>query len=325
MILGILGTGMIVKDVLTMIDKLSIDKMYILGTPNTKQETEELAQKYSIEKCYYDYDELLDSDVDTIYVALPNFLHYSFSKKALEAGKHVICEKPITANYAELKELKELAQEKNLILVEAMNIHYLPPYQSLKEHIKDLGQLKVISVNYSQYSSRYDAFKEGTILPAFDPKKCGGALYDINVYNVHSIVGLFGKPKSVRYSANIERDIDTSGILTMDYGDFKVVCIGAKDCQAPVISTYQGDKGNIIVRTPMSQMTEYELSDNKGNTEVLTFNKDDHRLFYEFKEFIRMINELDFDKANEMLEISSIASELMEEARKQAGVVFGND
>ena len=323
--LGILGTGMIVKDLLTTIDKLDIEKMYILGTPSTKEETEKLAKEYGIEKCFYDYDEMLASDIDTVYVALPNFLHYSFSKKALEAGKHVICEKPVTSNYTELKELKAIAGEKKLILVEAMNIHYLPAYKALKEHIKDLGSLKIVSLNYSQYSSRYDAFKEGIVLPAFDPTKSGGALMDINVYNIHTVVGLFGKPKRVNYNANIERNIDTSGILTLDYGTFKAVCIGAKDCKAPIMSTYQGDKGNIIVKTPVNSMRKFELSDNQGNTQEFNFDEKAHRLSYEFKEFIEMINNLDFKKAEKMLEVSSIASELMEEARKQAGVVFTAD
>ena len=103
--LGILGTGMIVKDLMTTIDKLDIESIYLLGTENTKEETEELKNKYNLDKTYYDYDELLASDVDTIYVALPNHLHYIFSKKALEANKHVIIEKPITSNYKESFEI----------------------------------------------------------------------------------------------------------------------------------------------------------------------------------------------------------------------------
>lgn len=319
---GILGTGMIVKMLLRTIHTLDFEKIYVLGTEATRKETEEIAKNYGFDKCFYDYDELLTSDVDTIYVALPNHLHYSFTKKALEANKHVICEKPFTSNYKELKDLIRIANERKLILVEAMNIHYHPTYIALKDELKLVGSIKIISMNYSQYSSRYNAFKEGIIMPAFDYKKSGGALMDINVYNIHFIVGLFGKPNSIHYQANIEHQIDTSGILTMDYGDFKVSCIGAKDCKAPIISTIQGDLGVIQINKPANQFTTFDIINNQGEIITKEYDIQFDRLHYEFQEFIEIIHTKDYDKCNKMLEISSICSELMEEARHQQGIYF---
>ena len=81
--LAILGTGMIVKDMLTGIQDLNFESVYILGTDATREETEELKTKYNLDRSFYDYDELLQSDADTVYVALPNSLHYSFAKKGL--------------------------------------------------------------------------------------------------------------------------------------------------------------------------------------------------------------------------------------------------
>lgn len=323
--LGILGTGMIVKDVLSTFDQLEFEKVYLLGTKETIEETEELKTKYQLDATYYAYDELLNSDVDTIYCALPNHLHFPFSKKALEHDKHVIIEKPITINPFELKELMELAKQRNKIILEAMNIHYLPAFASLKQAIQEIGQIKIISFNYSQYSSRYDAFKQGTILPAFDYQKAGGSLMDLNVYNLHTIIGLFGKPKKVNYLANIERQIDTSGMVVLDYGDFKALSIGAKDCKAPVVNTVQGDKGYLRITTPANQMKEYTMANNKGEEKVFTFNQTDHRLVYEFQEFIRIIDELDFDKSNAMLQVSYTVSEVMKEARQSAGILLGNE
>lgn len=323
--LGILGTGMIVKDMLRMVDQLDLEEMSILGTLTTQQETEALAKQYGIKKIYYDYQEMLASDIDTLYIALPNHLHFKFAYEGLQMDKHVIIEKPITANGSELKTLIELAKVKNKMILEAMNIHYLPAYLSLKEEIKELGALKIVTLNYSQYSSRYNAFKAGNILPAFDYHKAGGALMDLNVYNLHCIVGLFGKPMNVHYFANVENKIDTSGILLLDYGTFKVSCIGAKDCKAPIISSFQGDKGCIIAKMPVNQLREYQLIFNDGISENKCFEKDVHRLYYEFKEFIRIIKEKDIHKASKMLQISLTVSEIMEEARKQMNIVFDND
>lgn len=322
--LGILGTGMIVKDLMTAYSELNIEETYILGTTNTQEETEDIVRIYHLNGSFYDYDELLKSDVDTIYCALPNHLHYVFSKKALEAGKNVIIEKPITSNSQELEELIELASQNHLMIFEAMNIHYLPSYLSLKEDLNKLGNIKIISFNYSQYSSRYNAFKEGNILPAFDYHKSGGSLMDLNVYNIHALLGLFGKPLNNHYYANIERNIDTSGMMLFDYEAFKAISIGAKDCKAPVMNTIQGDKAAIVINTPMNQMYEYTIHYNNGTTETKSFKKE-HRLIYEFKEFKRMIENQDFVKQQKMLNLSLEISKVMEKGRKQEGVVFEND
>lgn len=322
--LAILGTGMIVKDLMTTYQELNIEKTYVLATEKSKEKANEMVEKYHLDKVYTDYDELLQSDIDTVYCALPNSLHYSFSKKALENGKNVIIEKPITANSKELEDLIETANKKNLMIFEAMNLHYTPAFLSLKEDLKKLGDIKIVSFNYSQYSSRYNAFKEGVILPAFDYHKAGGALMDLNVYNIHALIDLFGKPVYHKYMANIERNIDTSGIMIFDFEHFKALCIGAKDCKAPLMNTIQGNLGAIVVKSPLSQMTEYEICYNDGTSEVKSFEKK-HRLIYEFKEFMRMMEEKDVKKQKEMLDLSLFISKLMEEGRMQEGIVFDND
>ena len=323
--LGILGTGKIVKTMLPVTPELEFEKIYLLSTVRSAAKAEELAAQYSLDGCFTDYSGLLGQDVDTIYIALPNDLHAAYAKEALKKGKHVIIEKPAVSTPSELLELRELAREKGLMILEAMTLHYLPAYQALRKDLAKLGRLKIASLNYSQYSSRYDAFREGTVLPAFDPARSGGALMDLNVYNIHFLAGLFGKPEAVSYHANVERGIDTSGILTMDYGSFQAVCIGAKDCQAPLVSTLQGDGGYIRMTAPVSRICEYELSDNHGNTETVSFEKERHRMYYEFIEFIRIIEQKDFQTAEKMLDISMTAAEILTEARKQAGIIFPAD
>ncbi len=174
--IGILGSGKIVEDLMQTQETLPFEKKYLLSSGRNPEKTQTFSEKYNFDGVYTDYDELLKSDIDTIYVALPNHLHYTFAKKAIEAGKHVIIEKPITSNIYELNDLKHMAAKYNVMLFEAMTIHYHPAYLELKKHITDIGNIKIAALNYSQYSSRYDAFKEGTILPAFDYHKSGGAL-----------------------------------------------------------------------------------------------------------------------------------------------------
>ncbi len=323
--LGILGNGMIVKDLMKTIHKLNFEKIHVLGREASREKVEQLVREHQLTGSFYDYETMLQSDVDVIYVALPNHLHYDFAGKALEHKKHVILEKPAASSGEEMRELAELAGNQKRMLFEAMNIHYLPAFQALKEDLAKLGEIKMVSLNYSQYSSRYDAFKQGTVLPAFDPRMSGGALMDINVYNVHALMGLFGVPKQARYYANVERGIDTSGMMFYDYGTFKAVSIGAKDCRAPIVSTIQGNQAALVIEMPVNQMTEYRILYNDGHEELRSFDQTEHRMYYEFAAFIRMIEEDDFETCQKMLELSCEAAELMTRTRREEGIVFAAD
>lgn len=324
--LGILGTGMIVQQgALQAISEFNLTYVSILGMKESEEETKQLAEKYQLNTYHLDYDEMLNTEIDTVYVALPNYLHYEFSKRALLRGKHVIIEKPITANLDELKELRKIAKEKNLIILEAMSLYYLPAYKKLKEMVNELGNIRIISMNHSQYSSRYEDFKSGKVLPAFDYKKAGGALMDINVYNISGIVGLFGEPQKINYYANIEKGIDTSGILIMDYDLFKAVAIGAKDCKVSSLSTIQGDKGSITIVRAFNGMHSFSYHPNDGETKEFSYQFDKVWLYYEFEEFIKIIDQKEFEKAEEMLNLSYTVCKIMNEARRQEGIVFDND
>ena len=314
--LGILGTGMIVQEFLPELAKLKIELAAILSTAHSKERVEKLAARYNIKKVYLDYAEMLaDKNLDTIYIALPNNLHYEFAKKALLADKNIIVEKPCVTTLEEFQDLKKIAAERKKIFIEAMTVHYMPAFQNLRADLPKLGDIKIISMNFSQYSSRYDKFKQGEIAPAFDPQKAGGALMDINVYNLHFVIGLFGKPKNFSYSANIERGIDTSGVLVMDYGDFKAVCIGAKDCQA-TFSTIQGNGGTVSISVTPNNFNAYTL-----NGELKNFDEGKHRMIYEFEKFIDIVDNCDFERAEKFLAVTEIVSEILQKSHSQIKVI----
>lgn len=318
----IAGVGFIVQDWLTITKDLKdVELVAIAGVEADKENMNKLQEKYSIREVYTDYDQALkEADVDTVYVGVPNFLHYSFVKKALNAGKNVICEKPFTVKYAEFEELKELALEKDLVLVEAITNQYLTNYKELKDKVKTLGSVRIVSMNYSQYSHRYDAFKEGKVLPVFDPKKGGGALMDLNIYNIHFIVGLFGQPKSVHYVANIQRNVDTSGMLILNYGNFKAVSIAAKDCVAPVTSMIEGEDGTIVVNGSANVMDSFDLYKGNEKTEHVDDKIYPHRMYEGFNEFARMIEKHDMTKTKKMLEHSDEVMQIVQKACDDAGL-----
>ena len=304
--LTVVGTGKIVEEALPIITATNgIQVQALVSTPRSQEKAKALADHYRIQNLYTDLEEALTNpNTDTVYVATPNHLHYEMTKAALLAGKHVICEKPFTLKEAQAQELAEIAKRKQLILLEAITNLYLENFAVLKEELANLGDIKIVDCNYSQYSSRYDAFKEGLIAPAFDPEKGGGALRDLNIYNIHLVVALFGLPKTVNYLPNMERGVDTSGILLMDYLDFKVVCIAAKDCSAEVRTTIQGNRGSLIVAGESNTLPQVQVTENGIEPRVINKNGSEHRMAAEFRVFQAIIDERDFERAQEALDHS---------------------
>ena len=322
--LAVLGTGKIVQEFLPMIQQVTdVELVALLSTPRSLDKAKAMQVQYHIQEVYTDYETLLgNATIDTVYVALPNHLHYQYTKAALLQGKNVICEKPFTLNAQQLQELIQIATEKRLILLEAITNQYLNNFLQIKKDLAQLGKIKIVECNYSQYSSRYDAFKEGKILPAFDPQKGGGALMDINIYNIHFVVGLFGKPEKVQYLANIERDIDTSGILVLDYGAFKAVCIGAKDSTAQIRSVIQGTDGSIEVLGATNEMPRYERR-SKTEIEAVNVNLDKHRMYQEFEKFTEVIDQKDLAFALEQLNHSLTVMQVVDQALESANLHLG--
>lgn len=314
--LALLGTGMIVKEVLPVLQTINgIDLVAIMSTPRSLDKAQALAKDYGLKQATSDFSEILANDaVDTVYIGTPNHTHYDYAKKALEAGKHVICEKPFTMEAEELVNLRQEADKRELILLEAITNQYLANFQALKENLAKIGQLKIVTVNYSQYSSRYDAFKKGEIAPAFNPAMGGGALRDLNIYNIHLLVGLFGQPNKVAYLANVERGVDTSGILALDYGSFKAISIGAKDCSAEIRSTIQGDKGSLTILGPTNSLPKIQLTLNGQESVDISQTNLHHRMYDEFVAFERIIAEKDFVSSRQALDHSQAVMSVLDQA-----------
>jgi len=314
--LGIVGAGMIVKDFLSFSHELPEIKLEAIVARNIEN-LKNLQNIYNIKEIFTDLDECLSSpSIDTIYVAVPNNLHFSVAKKALEAGKNVICEKPFTLNYHETVELFELAESKNLILIEAITNQYLPNYLEIKENLSKIGNIRLVECNFSQLSSRYEAFKKGIIAPVFDKNQGGGVLGDLNIYNIHFVVGLFGAPKNSEYYPNIVREVDTSGILILEYDEFKVVCIAAKDTYNNSYANIQGDKGLIKVIGTLNEVPNYIIKNKEVEMKV-NKNIHKHRMYSEFKKFIDVIDNKDFDFMKKQKEHSLAVMEIFDKSRKQ--------
>lgn len=217
-----------------------------------------------------------------------------------------------------------ISQERNLYLFEAITTIYLPSYAEIKKLLSRIGTVKVVSCNFSQYSHRYDAFRSGKVLPVFDPQKSGGAMMDLNLYNLHWLLGLFGEPKSVHYSANIERNIDTSGVLTLDYDSFQAVSIAAKDCAAPCSYVIQGTEGYIRQSGPANACSDVKLHLNDGSEEFYPASPVS-RLEPEFRFFANEFFSGDRTHCYKQLDHSLLLSKIQTKVHLDVGIRFPAD
>lgn len=321
--LGIIGSGVIVQEFLPFLTKLDgIEIVGIQGTPNMFEQVKELCQGNGVPNAVSNFEELCETGIDTVYVAVPNFLHYAYCCKALKKGLHVIVEKPMTSNLSEAISLKKLAEEHGCFLFEAVTTLYLPAFAKIQEWIPRIGDIKIVQSQYSQYSRRYDAFRAGQVLPVFDPTKSGGAMMDLNLYNLHLVMGLFGEPASVEYYANIERGIDTSGLLAMQYPKFQALCLATKDCCGVAGAWIQGTNGCIRTGSSPNVIGKVRLELNDGTVEEFDDEMAKARLIPEFRAFIQAVNNEDTRFYQTMMEKSIAVSRVQTEARTKAGIRF---
>lgn len=322
--LGTIGSGDIVHRVLDNAVKTEGVKLCAVYS-RTQEKAGGLAETYGAEKTYTDIQEFLSDDaMNTVYIASPNILHYSQAKAALLSGKHVICEKPLVPNYAQAEELRNIASEKGLFLFEAVPTLYLPNYKLLREKLSEIGRIRLVMSNYSQYSSRYDGVLRGEKPNIFNPEYGGGSLMDINYYNVLLNTALFGTPIHAKYYPNIHPGLaDTSGIFMMEYADFVSTNAGAKDASGINHFTIEGEKGYIRVDEP-NGLKSISVVTHSGE-EVYNLQDSLDRWKYEVAGIVRLMQSEDYEAMKAMLSVSLETVQVMEGARLEAGIIFPCD
>ncbi|MBQ7217790.1 MAG: Gfo/Idh/MocA family oxidoreductase [Synergistaceae bacterium] len=322
--LGTIGSGVIVHSVLdnaVKIEGIRLEAVY----SRSGSKAEELAGRYGAHKTYTDMNAFLsDEDINTVYIASPNLLHYQQAKAALLAGKNVICEKPIVTRYTHAEELRNAASTKRLLLVEAAPTMFMPNYKLLREKLPEIGRIRLVMSNYSQYSSRYDAVLRGEKPNIFNPKFAGGCLMDINFYNILLNTALFGTPKHSKYYPNIYPGLaDTSGVFVMEYDGFVSTNAGAKDTWGMNHFTIEGEKGYIRVEEPNGLKSVRVVTRSSDDTYNLQPSSD--RWKYEVEELTRLMLNDDYAAFMEMLSVSLETVKVIEAARLDAGIKFPDD
>ena len=209
---AVLGTGVIANE---MAQALRTMGRTLDGVGNrTYEKAVAFGSKYGVKKVYTDYHEMFtDPDIDVIYLTTPHNTHMAYLEQALSQGKHVLCEKSITLNSAELDRAVELARDHGVVLAEAMTIYHMPLYRVLRERLanRELGKVNLIQLNFGSFKD-YDMSNR-----FFNRSLAGGALLDIGVYAL-SLARMFLESCPDQMKSFVRKaptGVDESAVLSM--------------------------------------------------------------------------------------------------------------
>lgn len=289
-----------------------------------KEHAEAFGKQYGAER-FYDSLEALAADpaIDAVYIASPNFLHSSQANMLMKAGKHVLCEKSIASNTAQAEEMFRTAEENHVVLLEAMRSVFVPGMEIIKSNLSKLGTIRKATINFCQYSSRYDSFLQGQDHNIFRRECSAGALMDIGVYCVHALLHLFGVPEQVvGYSDMLRGEIDGAGSILTKYTDMIAEVQYSKITNSRVPSEIQGEKGVMLI--PMiNRPGEVKIIYQNGEQELLSKELPEYDMRYELEYFIRAIQGK--EEVQSHTDRSLAAMKLMDTVRSQCGIVFPAD
>ncbi|QDU59795.1 Glucose--fructose oxidoreductase precursor [Planctomycetes bacterium Pan216] len=211
---GILGTGNIANQFSEGVLGSRRGRLQAVASRESTK-ARQFAQKFQAPMAFGAYEELLnDPEVDAVYVSLPNSMHHEWTLRALRAGKHVLCEKPIAANVAEAEEMYAVATKSGRLLVEAFMYRSHPLTKAVTEAVArgDIGSLRMIRASFCYHTRR----RESNI--RFDPGLAGGALMDIGCYLVSFTRLIVGEsPRQVQAMAVLGDE----GVDTLAVGSFR--------------------------------------------------------------------------------------------------------
>ena len=245
---GVVGTNFITDWVIA--GARQDDRFELVAVYSRKQETADaFAAKHQIPYTFTSLEEMAKSPlIDAVYIASPNFLHAEQSILCMKHGKHVLCEKSITLNAWEVREMIAASAKYDVTLMEAMKPTLTPNFRSVRENLGRLGTIRRYFSCYCQYSSRYDKFKEGVVLNAFRPELSNGAMMDIGIYTVYPMVVLFGRPKKIDASGIVlSSGADGQGAVNFEYEGMNATVLYSKIANSSLPTEIQGEEGNITL------------------------------------------------------------------------------
>lgn len=274
------------------------------------------------------------SDLDAVYIASPNGLHFDQARILIEAGKHVLIEKTITANAAQLETLLTLAKCRGVVVLEAMRSIHDPGFQRIRELLPELGPLRRAELRLCQFSSRYPRLLSGEQLAIFDPALAAGALTDIGTYCTHAMAALWGRPQRVSAEVQLlETGADGAGTILCGFRDPAKPVVSlqySKMTSSAEPSSIEGEAATLLVDSITTPRRLKIRQVNGSETEVVVPGQSDGgaaptNFEYLLTEFHRLVTDPDPDALARYQQHSRDTLAVLDAVRQQCGIRFPDD
>ncbi len=292
----------------------------------TQEQADAFARKHNIPNTFTSLEDMAASDlVDAVYIASPNAFHATQSILFMKHRKHVLCEKPLASNAREVKEMIQTARENQVVLMEAMKPTMTPNFLAIRDNMKEIGTVRRYFSCYCQYSSRYDKLKAGEVLNAFKPELSNGAIMDIGIYTIYPMVVLFGRPQKIDATGlRLSTGVDGQGAVNFEYDGMSATVLYSKIADSALPTEIQGENGTITADR-INIISKVSLRYRNGEKVELTRPDNIHEYYYEVAGFISLIENGCKESEINSLENSLITLQIIDEIRRQLGVVFPAD
>ena len=253
---GIIGLGNIANQFAT--DLLLIEDAELTAVASRNYDNaKEFAAQYNCQKAYDSYDVLFaDPDVDIVYIATPHNSHAQLSIKALENGKHVLCEKPIALSYTDAVRMIEASKKYNKFFMEAFWTRFIPSVQEVLEKVKngEIGEVNYVKADFAFIGNE----TEGSRL--FDKNTGGGALFDIGVYPLFLSYIMLGIPKEIIAKSIFHKnDIDLQTSMILNYDNAQAILHASIASESDMKAIIGGTKGRIELNSPWFMAESYSV------------------------------------------------------------------
>lgn len=221
--IGILGTGNIAAVLADTMQKMQGIELYGAASRSIEK-AEAFAERFGLDHAYGSYEELAaDPAIELVYIATPHSEHYKNAMLCLEQGKHVLCEKSFAVNAAQAKEMIALAEEKRLLITEAMWVRYMPMAGTLREVLDSgiIGEPMTLTASLCYLIDRFPRLT--------NPKLAGGALLDVGVYAINFASLVFGDEIASVCSSVIKADtgVDSQNSMIFTYPGGKMAVLNS--------------------------------------------------------------------------------------------------
>lgn len=326
--LGTIGTSWITN---SFIEAALDTELYDLVSVYSRsmEKGKQFASKYGEIDVKDDLEKFInDENIDVVYIASPNSLHYSQTLMALKAKKHVIVEKPASIDVHQWDEMLEVAKENDVFVFEAAKHLYSPNLEKISKALQDLGEVKGAVFTYIRYSSKYDEVRNGGEPNVFSLNFAGGALMDLGIYPVYTAVALFGEPKNTHYFARkLHTGVDGIGTVILEYETFDLTILVGKTATSKMGVEIYGEEDTLIV-DHVSHLGEAVLMNQKSldETELTLTEQHDNTMIYEAEAFAEMIlhptDKSTIERYSEVSDIARTVTKILYNLRMDADIIF---